>query len=43
MYIKFKYENLKGRDHLEVLGIYGRIILKRVLNEQHVRVWTVFI
>jgi hypothetical protein len=26
--IKFSSENLKGRDHFEYLGVYGRIILK---------------
>jgi hypothetical protein len=26
-------ENLKGRDHLEGLGIDGRIILKWILNQ----------
>jgi hypothetical protein len=33
MYTKIKAENLKGRGHLGDLDVYGRIILKRILNE----------
>jgi hypothetical protein len=28
MRTKFWFENLKGRDHAEDLGLYGRIILE---------------
>jgi hypothetical protein len=34
-------ENLKGRSNLEYLGVYGRIILKWILNPEGR--WTVFI
>jgi len=34
IYIKFCSESLKGRDYLEYLGIYVRIILKRMLNKR---------
>jgi len=27
-------ENLEGRDHLEELGVCGRIILERILGKQ---------
>jgi hypothetical protein len=27
-------ENLKGRDHLEDLGIDGKIIIKRILEKE---------
>jgi hypothetical protein len=27
-------ENLKGRDHVEDLGVDGRIILERIFNKQ---------
>jgi hypothetical protein len=30
---KSSLKNLKGRDHLEYLGIDGRIILKLILNK----------
>jgi len=33
MYTKFLLENLKGRDHLEELGIDGRIILEWFLGK----------
>jgi hypothetical protein len=36
-------ENLKGRDHLGDLGVDGKIILKRILGKQDVRMWTAFI
>jgi hypothetical protein len=32
-----KSENLKGRNHLGDLGIYGKIILKWILEQQGVK------
>jgi hypothetical protein len=32
--------NLRERDHLEVPGIDGRIILKWIFRKWNVRVWT---
>jgi hypothetical protein len=29
---KFQSENLKGRDHLEDLGVEGKILLERILG-----------
>jgi len=40
---KILLENLKGRVHLEDLGVDGRIVLKWVLQECGVRVWIGFI
>jgi hypothetical protein len=34
MYTKFWSENVKGRDHVEDLSIYGRIILERILGNE---------
>jgi hypothetical protein len=36
-------ENLNGSDHSEVLGIGGKIILKRILEKQGGKLWTGFI
>jgi hypothetical protein len=36
-------ENLKEREHVEDLGIHGRIILIWTLKRQNERAWTVFI
>jgi hypothetical protein len=36
-------ENLKGRDHLEDLGVDGRIILECILGKKDGNVWTGFI
>jgi hypothetical protein len=33
MHAKFWFENLKGRDHLEDLGVHGRIILDWILGK----------
>jgi hypothetical protein len=38
MCTKFRLGNLKERDHLEDLGIYGRIILEWILWKQGGRV-----
>jgi hypothetical protein len=35
--------NLKGKDHSEILGIDGKTILKCILREKSVKVWTGFI
>jgi hypothetical protein len=37
---QFWSENLKGRDHLEDVGVDGRIILKWILRKWDVTVWT---
>lgn len=37
------YVNLKRRDHLRVLHVYGRIMLKMVLRKQEVKLQTEFI
>jgi hypothetical protein len=36
----FWWGNLKVRDHLEVLGTDGRIILSWILNKQDWTAWT---
>jgi len=41
MHTKFLSENLKGRDHLEDLGIDRKIILEWILGKQSGKVWTV--
>jgi hypothetical protein len=32
-------ENVKGKNHLGVLGVYGTIILKWILSKQDARIW----
>jgi hypothetical protein len=39
----FSLVNLKGRDHSEDLGVYGRIILEWILEKYSGKVWTGFI
>jgi hypothetical protein len=36
-------ENPKGRGNMEDLVIDGRMILRRILQKQDVRVWTGFV
>jgi hypothetical protein len=36
-------ENLKGKDHMKVLRIDGRIILKWIIHKESGKVWTGFI
>jgi len=38
MHTKFCSENLKGRDHLEDLGVDGRIISEWILGKQNGKV-----
>ena len=40
---KYLAGKLKERNHLEDLGVDGRMTLKRTLNKQDVRVWASFI
>ena len=40
---KYLVGNLKERNHLEDIGVDGRITLKRTLNKQDARVWASFI
>jgi len=42
-YTKFWSGNLKGRDHLEGLGVGGRIILYWILGKYGGKIWTGFI
>jgi len=39
-YIVFWWENLRERDHLEDLGVDGRIILSWIFRKWDVAVWT---
>jgi len=41
-YTRFSLENLHEGDHSEYLRVDGRIILKSILNEQEVTVFTTF-
>jgi hypothetical protein len=34
VHMKLQFENLKGSDHMEHLGIDGRIILEWILGKQ---------
>jgi hypothetical protein len=40
MHSKFGLQNLKQRAKLEDVGIDGRMILKRTIKEQDMKVWT---
>jgi hypothetical protein len=33
-------ENLKGRDHMEGLGLGGKIIVEWILGKWGIKVWT---
>jgi hypothetical protein len=39
---KFWFKNLKGRDHSEELVVDGKIMLKWLLRELNMTVWTGF-
>jgi hypothetical protein len=41
MHIRFWCGNLMVRDHLEVLGVDGRMMLKWILKDSVGRVWGV--
>jgi len=43
VYTRFWLENLKGRDHLEDLGVDGRIILGWILRKKGGTLWAVLI
>jgi hypothetical protein len=43
LHIEFRSENVKGRDHLEYLGIGGRILLKWALKICVKMMWAGFI
>jgi hypothetical protein len=36
----FRWENMRGRDHLEDLGVDGRTILIWIFRYFYVRAWT---
>jgi hypothetical protein len=40
MYAGFRSEHRKGKGYLEEPGVDGRMILKSILNEEGVDVWT---
>jgi hypothetical protein len=39
----FWWEDLRERDHLEELGVYGRTVCKRVSKKWDAEAWTGFI
>jgi hypothetical protein len=42
MHTTFWSENLKGTDYSEDIGVHGKIILDRILEEQGGKLWTGF-
>jgi hypothetical protein len=40
---EFRLESLKGRGHMEDLGVDEIVILKWILRKEGVRLWTGFI
>jgi hypothetical protein len=40
MYTLFWLQNLKGRDHLEVLGVDGKIILEWIVGKCGGKMWS---
>jgi hypothetical protein len=43
MHAILRLENLKGRNHLEYLGVVGKVILEWILEEQIKKMCTGFI
>jgi hypothetical protein len=43
MVVKFWWGILKKKDYLEIVGVGGRIILKRSLRKWDERTWTEFV
>jgi len=43
MHTEFWLETLKGRDHLEDIGVDGTIILEWILEKYGAKVWTGYI
>ena len=43
MVVQVWWETLKKKDYLEVVGVGGRIILKRILRKWDERTWTEFV
>lgn len=39
-HIALSQETMEERDHLEGMGVDGRIILKSILNKQNAEMWT---
>jgi hypothetical protein len=39
MHTKFWYENLKGEDYVEDIGVGGKLILERTLEEYGIPQW----